>query len=43
VSGLVLRGGVKKGALDYWGALSITRMAEIERAVLRTLGIRFLL
>lgn len=30
----------KRGLLDYWGALPTTRMAEIERAVLRTLGIR---
>ena len=29
----------KRGLLDYWGALPMTRMAEIERAVLRTLGI----
>ena len=32
----------KKGLLDYWGALPMARMAEIERAVLRTLGIRSL-
>ncbi len=29
----------KKGLLDHWGSLPDERLAEIERAVLRTLGI----
>ena len=30
----------KRGLVDPWGSLSMTRVAEIERAVLRTLGVR---
>lgn len=30
----------KRGLLNRWGALSAERLAEVERAVLRTLGIR---
>lgn len=30
----------KQGLMDYWGTLPPSRTTEIERAVLRTLGIR---
>ena len=30
----------KQGLIEYWGTLHPDRMAQVERAVLRTLGVR---
>jgi mRNA interferase MazF len=36
-----LRALDKQGLVQHWGSLPTGRIAEIERAVLRTLGVRF--